>query len=168
LILLSNRFADDTRIDFINPITIGLIFLATLSVISLKIKIINIMILTANALGIVGAFFYFMHWPYGFATIIIWLICRLYINYEMFIDNLGPIKIFTQITLFFSLIQTILIFKTYWLTAGLSGLVSIILAILALTTMLKKENGGWIKDYVMQLGIQNIFILAWIISSLLR
>jgi hypothetical protein len=170
LIALSRRFSDETRIDIIYPTTIGLIGIASMSLISIKMKVVNIILLIANSIGFVGAFFYFVHLPFGSTMILVWLISRFYINYEMFLDKLNlpsktNIKFLIQATLIFSLLQSFLIFKTYWLVVGLSGLTSIVLAILTLIIIFKKELKDWFKNYIIQICIQNIFIVAWIITN---
>jgi len=118
LIALSHRFFIETRVEIIDPLTIGLIGIASMSLISIKMKFVNITLLFANSIGFIGAFFYFSHLPLGSTLILVWLISRFFIIYKMFIDKIELAsaknsRILIQITLSVALLQSFLIFRTY-------------------------------------------------------
>ena len=170
LLIISSKFDSAIRIDLIFPISIGLIFLSTLIRISEDNSILSNIVIALNSIGFVGAYFYFMHWPFGYFGVVIWLFCRLYVNYEIFIDSngllIGRFKRLNQIVIFLSLIQIILTLKTHWLTAGITSWIMILLFIFTTITIFNKDNKSWIKDYIYQLWIQNTFLLIWLINMI--
>lgn len=174
LILFSDKLTSDIRIQIILPIIpVGLIGIASLLLVSNQFNIFKNILLVFNALGFIGASFYSMHLPFGLLFTLIWLLARLYVNYEIFTQKIELPKnkfdnLIINIIVLGCAIQAILILTKYWIVSIYSGSIAILLSILMLIALYRKSQKSWLKDFIIQVGIQNIFIVFWNMSKFLK